>query len=199
MQKRHINPPKKIDLVIRAARKLFVEKGFRGVAIPEIVKESGVSVGAIYLHFDNKEKLAQTVYQYTLDQFTEQFSECLAGRETAQDKLSAFAELVFELTEEDPDMMEFMLSACKEIRSHLIIPLCTSDAFTEVQQIVKRGITSGDIKAGNYFLTAISYTGVILRAADLRLQGIIEQPLHDISAELIDNAWSSISAAPLPS
>jgi AcrR family transcriptional regulator len=197
MQKRNINPQKKMDLVLRAARKLFVEKGYRGVAIPEIVKESGVSVGAIYLHFGNKEKLAEAVYQKTLEQFMEQFSDRLSGKETVRDKLQAFAELVFEITEEDAEMMQYMLSACKEIRSKLLLPLCSSDAFIKVQQIVTRGITSGEIKAGNYLLAAISYTGVILRAAELRLQGIIEQPLQDISAELIENAWSSISAESL--
>ncbi|MDX2480458.1 MAG: TetR/AcrR family transcriptional regulator [Desulfuromusa sp.] len=198
MSKRNINPQKKIDLVILAARKLFVEKGYCGVAIPQIVKESGVSVGAIYLHFGNKEKLAETVYQKTLEQFMELFSERLSGRETVRDKLQAFAELVFEITEEDSEMMEYMLSIRKEIRSKILIPLCSSGAFTEVQLIVSRGITAGEIKSGDPLVTAISYTGIILRAVDLRLQGVIKQPLQVIAAELIENAWSSISAGPLP-
>lgn len=197
MQKRNINPQKKMDLVLRAARKLFVEKGYRGVAIPEIVKESGVSVGAIYLHFGNKEKLAEAVYQQTLEQFMELFSERLSGRETVRDNLRAFAELVFEITEEDSDMMEYMLSIRKEIRSKLLYPLCSSDAFTEVQKIIIRGIASGEIKSGDYLVAAISYTGVILRAVELRLQGVIKQPLQVIAAELIENAWSSISAESL--
>ncbi|MDX2494716.1 MAG: TetR/AcrR family transcriptional regulator [Desulfuromusa sp.] len=198
MQKRSINPQKKMDLVIRAARKLFVEKGYRGVAIPEIVKESGVSVGAIYLHFGNKEKLAEAVYRETLEQFMVLFSERLSGKETVRDKLQAFSELVFEITEEDSEMMEYMLSIRKEIRSQLLIPLCSSNAFLEVQKIISHGITSGEIKAGSYFLAAISYTGIILRAAELRMLGVLAQPLQDISAELIENAWSSISAEPLP-
>ena len=194
MQKRDINPQKKMDLVICAARKLFVEKGYRGVAIPEIVKESGVSVGAIYLHFGNKEKLAESVYQKTLDQFMQMFSERLSDKATVQDKLKAFAELVFEITEEDSEMMEYMLSVRKEIRSNLLFPLCSSDAFTEVQQIINGGISSGEIKPGSCLLAAISYTGVILRAVELRLQGVIQQPLQDLATELIKNAWSSIAA-----
>ncbi|MCW8860718.1 MAG: TetR/AcrR family transcriptional regulator [Deltaproteobacteria bacterium] len=194
MEKRNINPQKKMDLVIHAARKLFVEKGYRGVAIPEIVKESGVSVGAIYLHFGNKEKLAETVYQKTLQQFMELFSERLANKKSVQEKLKAFAELVFEITEEDSEMMEYMLSVRKEIRSKLLLPLCSSDAFTEVQRIIDSGVVLGEIKPGSNLTAAISYTGVILRAADLRLQGFLKQPLQDIADELIENAWSSIAA-----
>jgi AcrR family transcriptional regulator len=194
MEKRKINPQKKMDQVICAARKLFVEKGYRGVAIPEIVKESGVSVGAIYLHFGNKEKLAETVYEKTLQQFMELFSAKLADKKSVQDKLRAFAELVFEITEEDSEMMEYMLSVRKEIRSKLLFPLCSSDAFISVQKIISDGMTTGEIKPGTPLVAAVSYTGIILRAVELRMQGALEQPLQDISAELIDNAWASIAA-----
>lgn len=193
MQKRHINPQKKMDLVIRAARKLFVEKGYRGVAIPEIVKESGVSVGAIYLHFGNKEKLAETVYTKTLQQFMDLFSEQVLSKESVQAKLRAFSELVFEITEEDSEMMEYMLSIRKEIRSKLLSPLCSSDAFLAVQKIIADGIVAGEIKPGGNLVAAISYTGVILRGVELRLQGVIKQPLQEIADELIENAWSGIA------
>lgn len=194
MEKRKINPQKKMDQVIRAARKLFVEKGYRGVAIPEIVKESGVSVGAIYLHFGNKEKLAETVYEVTLQRFMGMFYERLSGKETIQGKLRAFSELAFEITEEDSEMMEYMLSVRKEIRSDILLPLCSSDAFKEVQTIINDGIASGEIRPGSNLVAAVSYTGVIIRAVELRLQGVLEQPLQEISDELIKNAWSGIVA-----
>lgn len=194
MEKRKINPQKKIDQVICAARKLFVEKGYRGVAIPEIVKESGVSVGAIYLHFGNKEKLAETVYQKTLQHFMNLFLERMEGAVSVQDKLGAFAELVFELTENDSEMMEYMLSVRKEIRSNMLFPLCSSAAFLEVQRIIGDGIASGEIKQGNHLVAAVSYTGIVLRAVELRMQGVLEQPLQELSAELIDNAWASIAS-----
>ncbi len=194
MEKRKINPQEKIDQVIRAARKLFVKKGYRGVAIPEIVKESGVSVGAIYLHFGNKEKLAETVYEVTLRRFMGLFSERLSGKESIQGKLRAFSELAFEITEEDSEMMEYMLSVRKEIRSDLLLPLCSSDAFKEVQMIINDGIASGEIKSGSDLVAAVSYTGVIIRAVELRLQGVLEQPLQEISDELIKNAWAGIVA-----
>lgn len=194
MQKRHINPQQKIEQVLRAARNLFVEKGYGGVTIPDIVKESGVSVGAIYLHFGNKQKLAETVYRKTLEEFMELFSEQLDNKETTHDKLKCFAELVFKITEEDPEMMEYMLSVRKEIRSQVLFPLCSSDAFVTVQKIVENGIVEGEIKPGDYLVAAISYTGVILRAVELRRQGVLEQPLQEIANELISNAWSAIAA-----
>jgi hypothetical protein len=91
-------------------------------------------------------------------------------------------------------MMEYMLSVRKEIRSKLLFPLCSSDAFISVQKIIGDGMTAGEIKPGTPLVAAVSYTGIILRAVELRMQGVLEQPLQDISAELIDNAWASIAA-----
>ncbi|MDA3902551.1 MAG: TetR/AcrR family transcriptional regulator, partial [Desulfuromusa sp.] len=58
MNKRTINPEEKILKVIHAARRLFVEHGYCGVSIPNIVSASGVSTGAIYSYFKDKETLA---------------------------------------------------------------------------------------------------------------------------------------------
>jgi AcrR family transcriptional regulator len=195
MKKRNIDPQKKMDLVIHAARKLFVEKGYYGISIPEIVKASGVSVGAIYLHFSNKENLAVVIYQRTMEEFLVLFNERLAGKVSAREKLQAFAELVFEIAEEDPEMMQYMLTVRQGTCPAFSLPLCSTEPFREVQQFVAAGVVSGEIRPGDCLLAAVSYTGVILRAVDLRLQGVLQNPLFEISDELIESAWSSIKPA----
>lgn len=195
MKKRSINPQQKMDRVMLVARKLFVEKGFYGVPIPEIVKQSGVSVGAIYLHFGSKDQLAVAIYQRTLDDFLELFTERLAGKNSTHDKLQAFAELVFEITEREPDMMKYMLSVRQCPHPDCSSPLCSTKPFRAIQQIVAAGVDGGEVKSCDAFIAAVSYTGVILRAVELRLQGVLEMPLAEISAALIDNAWSSIKSA----
>ena len=195
MKKRSIDPEKKMDLVIHAARKLFVQKGYYAVPIPEIVKESGVSVGAIYLHFGNKENLAAAIYKKTLDDFLEQYNQRLVGQESTRQKLQAFAELVFEITENEPEMIKYMLSVRQCPHPDCAAPLCSTRPFRMVQEFVAAGIAAGEVKSGDYMLSAVSYTGVILRAVELRLQKVLEQPLPEIAAELIENAWSSIKPA----
>ncbi len=187
-----------MERVIHVARKLFVEKGFYGVPIPAIVQQSGVSVGAIYLHFGSKDKLAATIYKRTLDDFLELFTKRLAGKIHSRDKLRAFAELVFDITEEQPDMMKYMLSVRQCPHPDCASPLCSTKPFLEIQKIVAEGVAAGEIKAGDAFLAAVSYTGVILRAVELRLQGVIQKPLPEIAETMIENAWSSIKSAESP-
>ncbi|MFC7394532.1 TetR/AcrR family transcriptional regulator [Scopulibacillus cellulosilyticus] len=45
------------DKILETAKKLFSEKGYHGVSIPDIAREAGVSVGSIYYIFKNKEDI----------------------------------------------------------------------------------------------------------------------------------------------
>jgi AcrR family transcriptional regulator len=43
--------------ILKAARNVFVEKGFHRASIDDVVAECGLSVGAIYTYFPNKDEL----------------------------------------------------------------------------------------------------------------------------------------------
>lgn len=45
------------EKILSAARKVFAESGFNGATTARIAKTAGISEGAIYRHFDNKEEL----------------------------------------------------------------------------------------------------------------------------------------------
>jgi AcrR family transcriptional regulator len=49
--------------LISAARGLFAERGYAGVATEEIVRAAGVTRGALYHHFEGKRELFEAVYE----------------------------------------------------------------------------------------------------------------------------------------
>ncbi|GAA2401310.1 TetR/AcrR family transcriptional regulator [Actinomadura vinacea] len=48
--------------LVAAARELFVERGFAGTSLGAICDRAGVTRGAFYHHFDNKEQIFREVY-----------------------------------------------------------------------------------------------------------------------------------------
>nr|WP_320116862.1 TetR/AcrR family transcriptional regulator [uncultured Desulfuromonas sp.] len=193
-KKRQIAPNVKMAKVLKVARELFVEKGYYNVSIPAIVKASGVSTGAIYSYFANKETLARRIHEDTLADFQEMFNERLVGAATIQDKLKAFADLCFDIAESDPVMMEYMLYMKHTEFMTDTSPICFTEPFKLVRGYIEQGMNEGIIRKQDLFVAAICYTGVVLRAVELRLLCVVNRPLHEISEDLVANAWAAIKA-----
>ncbi len=191
---RTIDPAGKMQQIVTVARSLFVANGYHNVSIPQIVRAAGVSTGTIYNHFTSKEGLAAYIHEETLNAFQQRFNERLLGKEGAYAKLRCFAELVFEIAEEQPEVMEYMLFMKHGEFLKESYPICSTAPFRKVQQIIAEGIDSGELRQGDFLISAVSYTGVILRAAELRLQGVIGASLTEHVDELVANAWAAITA-----
>lgn len=194
MKRRQINPEDKRERVIRAARKLFVQRGYHSVSIPEIVAAAGVSTGAIYSYFPNKAELARFIHNQTLDYFQSQFEARLVGKITTYEKLRTFAELAYELAESEPDLMEYLLFMRHSEFMQGSPPICFTQPFQLVRQIIAEGIARGDVRQGDFFLMGVSFTGAVLRAVELRFCCVLETPLTEIADTLIENAWAAIRA-----
>lgn len=52
---------RKEDLIIEAARTMFMDSGFNGTTMAQIARASGVADGTLYTYFHNKEALARAV------------------------------------------------------------------------------------------------------------------------------------------
>ncbi|WGD37894.1 TetR/AcrR family transcriptional regulator [Lysinibacter sp. HNR] len=58
--------------IARAALRCFARKGFQATSMAEIITESGLSAGAIYVYYSSKEELALEATRYVLDRRLEE-------------------------------------------------------------------------------------------------------------------------------
>ena len=52
----------KFDAMVKAAEKLFAEQGIPETSVQQIVEAAGVSIGAFYQRFENKDALIHTIF-----------------------------------------------------------------------------------------------------------------------------------------
>lgn len=54
------------DAIIDAAERLFIDKGYHGTRVSEVARMADVSIGSIYVHFENKEGLYAALMERAL-------------------------------------------------------------------------------------------------------------------------------------
>jgi TetR/AcrR family transcriptional repressor of nem operon len=72
--------------LLRAASRLFREKGFDGVGVAEVAKEAGLTHGALYAHFPSKDALAAEAFS---DEIAQRLVLMRGRRRTFEEYLDA--------------------------------------------------------------------------------------------------------------
>jgi AcrR family transcriptional regulator len=67
------------NALMTAARRLFTERGYDDVSAEEIVREAGVTRGALYHHFGGKAELLEAVYERLEAESTERVARIVLG------------------------------------------------------------------------------------------------------------------------
>jgi AcrR family transcriptional regulator len=99
--------------IVRAARKLFYEKGFKDVTVAHIAKKAELSKGAVYLYFSSKEEIYAQLLLSDLDKMHNIALNSIHNGKSATKMLIDFAEIYIDTFLKDREsfrkVMTFML------------------------------------------------------------------------------------------
>ncbi len=163
-----------------SAERLFATKGFNGTSMNDIVKESGFSKGAIYGHFESKERLFLSLWERQTVVGIGQLRQMFSPDETAVDKLLKVAEMNMASSCDCPlevgmMQMEFMVAASrmKSLEPDMQKRYETIHKF--IVEIFEEGIENGEFKADTDVesLTSLLFAaidGLGLHYATLRIE-----------------------------
>jgi AcrR family transcriptional regulator len=84
------------DRILAAATRVFSEKGYQGSTIADVVRESGLSVGAIYTYFSGKDELIRSSCDQIAARGLDQLAERLAPATTTAERLAIAIRLYVE-------------------------------------------------------------------------------------------------------
>ena len=94
----------KREAILRAATRVFAEKGFFNAKVADIAKAAGVADGTVYLYFKNKDDLLHSLFDRAMDEFIAEGRRELAALDRPEDKLRRVAQLHLERLGADRDL-----------------------------------------------------------------------------------------------
>ena len=88
------------DRILDAAARVFAEKGYHSSTIADVVRESGLSVGAIYTYFSGKDELIRLTCDQIAARGLDELAARLAPATTTAERLAIAIRLYVETIDE---------------------------------------------------------------------------------------------------
>jgi len=186
------NYPELKSKIINSARELFVKKGYYHTNMPDIVKSANVSIGAIYHYFRGKESLAKEIHDNSVQLLEENFYKKILIHKTAKERVHAFIKMMFEWTENNPVMVEYLLFARPQDIFNEKISICSSEGYIFVMDIIKYGQQNNEIKMGDPYPYYAILSGSVSRYIELYLDKKLELPITDYFEKAYEITWNAI-------
>lgn len=139
------------NAILKAARRLFFDNGFRPVTVESIAKKAELSKGSIYLYFKSKEEIYTHILLSDIDKFHEHFKDLLKNSTSASEAITKFAIIYVDLFLSDRELfrilMTFMLhtnamNLPEELNNHII--KSTNKNINTIEEIFAYGIKRGE-------------------------------------------------------
>lgn len=185
--------PEPVDCrILTAALELFVAHGFHNVSVHDVQKLANVSIGSIYNHFGGKEGIAKALYDHLLIEIEQMIEKVNTELTTSRERCNKIIELLFEYTETRRSIISYVF----QIRHSEILTQATSiyhsRAFQMLQRIVDEGIAAGEFVNQDKQIVNAAIFGSAIRMIQMRLDGLIDEPLTQHLTPAIEMLWLGI-------
>lgn len=180
------------EKILSTSLVMFSNKGYFNTSIQDIRKEAGVSIGAIYHHFENKEALAKSLYEDLLFDMNQAIEASCQSKTGCYEQSKAVIKTMFQLTMTKPIQMQFILLA--QHREYLPneAPICSSKPFQAMKNIIIKGIENKEVREVDSWVAATAMFGGALRMMNLQLDGALDKPLQNYLDQVVECAWLGI-------
>jgi AcrR family transcriptional regulator len=193
--------------ILRAAVRVFAERGIRDATISEIAKAAGLSHGLIYHYFTSKDALIEALFEQKLEQMREIMSGVLVGDGPVLERIERACEAILHQTDADPDLAMFitqaiMNRACPEpMRERLSAH--GSAALEQLTQLIAEGQRRGEIANDAAPESLATATAALIRGLSLlyEVPGTprLPPPPPDVITRLLRPAPPAPCSGPPPS
>lgn len=139
------DPPAKQEIV-KAALRLFVQKGIAETSIRDIAAASGYTNPALFKHFESKDALGLHLFERCYERFAAELEEATAGAGDFGVRLRSVLDRLCGLLDEDLDAFLFMQDHLRTYWPRVSPALRPRSILALLRKLLKRGVASGDVR-----------------------------------------------------
>lgn len=181
------------DEILLAALKLFAEKGYFNTSLTDITEATGIkTTSGLYQHFKSKQTIARALYDNILDSLSISIDDIRRRNNRPSEQLREVVGLLFGLTQEAPDVMEFLLV----IKVHEFLPdvkpLLETAPFIKIVKIIQAGIKSDEIRNIDPLQAYTFFFGIIFQTLRMALAGSFSKDVEAYQSQAWMAAWNAI-------
>jgi AcrR family transcriptional regulator len=153
------------DQILQAATVVFARLGFHKARMEDIVKEAGLSKGAVYWYFDSKDEIITTILDRFMDRELENFQQISQAEGPIPDRLMTMVKLLAREVEAIEDLMpiiyEFYAVAAREESVRKTIQRYFESFSTLLEGVIQVGIERGELRSVPLKETALSLVSLM--------------------------------------
>lgn len=181
------------DEILRAALKLFAQKGYFNTSLTDIATESGLKTSSgLYQHFKNKQTIASALYENIVDSLSISIDDIRRRNKRSSEQLREVVGLMFNLTREAPDVMAFLLVLKIEEFLPEEKPLLETPPLKKIMKIIQTGVREDEIRNLDPLLLYGYFFGVINQTLKLAVTGSLTKDVDSYQSQTWLSAWNTI-------
>ncbi len=167
-----------------AAVRLGARDGVQGASIRTIAREAGVSEGAVYKHFGNKDELIREAYTAIVDEMARDKLVLLRADLPFKHALRAWVKLTFEYFDGNRDAFSYVLLMPHQMAGAL------GDVYKKQGEIFRSFLADaqkrGEAKQMDLGLGYALFTGCVLNIPRLINEGVLDGPAQAYGDEIAE-------------
>lgn len=135
--------------LLRAAGRVFSERGYHKSTIADIAREAGVATGTVYLYVKRKEELLIMLFTRFLGSHLERTMPHVLEETTGTERLRHLIELHLGFFDKDPKLAKVFQLHLREVNPTIRAGIrpTTRAYFDLIERVVREGVHSGDFDA----------------------------------------------------
>jgi AcrR family transcriptional regulator len=150
-----------VERILTAARELFMQHGYRAVAITDIVKVAGITKPTLYYHFADKEALYAAMALQVIAEMNADMEALVLAHPTTHERLVAIAQMVFAMPDGDTRLMRHQIfEHLGEANRARVAQAFWQGFFQPFTSVMAEGVARGDLQ-GNPFELAMLFSSMI--------------------------------------